>query len=105
MKKDSSVAITGCLIQLATLSVSVLWNGYVLSILWGWFIVPTFEARPLAVLPAIGMAFVVRYLTHQYDSYTDESKSLNERASIAIVVALLDPAVALLVGWILHSFM
>jgi hypothetical protein len=105
LKEDNSGAIIGCLGYLAIIPISALWSGYVLSTLWGWFIVPTFKVRPLNVLPAIGVAMVVRYLTQQYDSYTDESKSATERTVIAIGVALLHPTFALFFGWILHSFM
>jgi len=105
MKKDNSGAVIGCLVLFASLPIGALWSGYVLSILWAWFIVPTFETRPLAVLPAIGISLVVRYLTNQYDAYTDETKSTSERAFISLVYTFAHPALALVFGWVLHSFM
>jgi hypothetical protein len=39
--------------------------GWVLSVLWRWFIVPTFHAEPLRVAQAVGLALVVDFLTLQ----------------------------------------
>ena len=36
-------------IVLALTPVSVIWNGYVLSILWGWFFVPALGLPPLSI--------------------------------------------------------
>lgn len=103
MKKDSD-SLIGCFFFLL-LPLGALWNGYVLSVLWGWFIVPTFEIRPLGVLPAIGVAMVVGYLTKQMDTYVDKSKSINERIIQSIVYMALGPAIALVFGWVLRLFM
>lgn len=37
-------------------------SGYVLSVLWGWFIVPTFGLPLLTIPVAIGVMLVVAYL-------------------------------------------
>lgn len=42
-----------------------IFNGYALSILWAWFIAPTFHLPELSVTQAIGIAIVVNYLTHR----------------------------------------
>lgn len=103
MRKDHDAAI-GCLLFLISLPLGALWAGYVLSILWGWFIVPTFEARPLAVLPAIGVAMVVGYLTKQ-ESATKDERSTGEKFAYSFAFMFLHPLIALAFGWVLHSFM
>jgi len=45
--------------------VSCLLRGWVLSILWRWFMVPTLGLPALSVPQAIGIALVVGMLTHQ----------------------------------------
>lgn len=106
MKKDDTpAAVISCLLLIISMPIGALWSGYVLSVLWAWFIVPTFEARPLAVLPAIGVAIVVGYLTKQIDRYTDTNKSAAERIAESIGYIFLSPAFALAFGWIVHSFM
>lgn len=43
----------------ALLILSSVLNGWVLSILWGWFLVPTLKLPPLTVVQAIGIAMVI----------------------------------------------
>ena len=47
------------------LILSSLINGWALSLLWGWFIVPVFSAPALTLGQAIGIAMVVSFLTYQ----------------------------------------
>lgn len=106
MKKEAdSTAVIGCLALLVSWPVLAIWNGYVLSVLWGWFIVTTFEARPLTIPAALGIAAVLGYLTHQVEEYTDKDKSTLERFTQTILVGLFRPAFALAFGWIVYRFM
>lgn len=41
-----------------------IWGGYVLTCLWGWFVVPTFALPPLTLAQAIGVSLIVGYLTN-----------------------------------------
>jgi len=83
------------------LVVSSILKGYVLSILWGWFIVPVFSLPELTVVSAIGIAIVVSYLTHQYNENKGEGKSFDKR----IAIIILRPFFVLLFGWVVHLFM
>ena len=90
----------------ALLVVSSIFNGYVLSVLWGWFIVPVFSLPELTVVPAIGIAIVVSYLTYQYnESDDDDNKSFGEKMAKLIAMAILRPLFVLFLGWIVHLFM
>lgn len=104
MKKDSAATI-GCLALLVSWPVLATWNGYVLSVLWGWFVVTTFEARPLTIPAAIGIAAVVGYLTHQISDYIDKDKSTTQRYTETILLGLMRPAFALVFGWLVYQFM
>lgn len=76
-------------------------NGYALTVLWTWFVVPTFGAPALGLAQAIGLAVVVSYLTHQYSAKSDKKTDWSETAAFIIV----KPAFALLVGWIVKQRM
>ena len=81
-------------------------NGYALSVLWGWFVVPTFGGPTLGVVPAIGIAMVVSYLTHQIpDNNKKEEGDPIEKIIRGIAITILQPLFALLFGWIVHLFM
>lgn len=88
---------------LATLS--CIWRGYVLTVLWSWFMTPTFGLPALAVAPAIGLALVVSSLTYQFDAANDQDGDFTSRISKAVGQVLLVPAMALGFGWIVRLFM
>lgn len=89
---------------LALLAGSSMWKGYVLTVLWGWFIVPTFDLPTLALAPAIGISMTVSYLTYQYDS-SKKSEDAENPFVRAVSYSLLMPALVLGVGWIVQKFM
>lgn len=104
-RENRTDVAVGCLILLITVPLGAVWSGYVLSVLWSWFIVTTFEARPLSIPAAIGMALVAHYLTHQIDRYTDKSKSQLERIIESTGYIVLQPLFALVIGWIVYQFL
>ena len=86
-------------------AVSWLLRGYVLSILWRWFMVPTLGLPALSIPQAIGIALVVGMLTHQSHHYPENK---DEKTSTKVVRSLgpfVAPFATLLVGWIVHQFM
>ncbi len=91
------------LFLLLLMPASLMWSGYVLSCLWGWFIVPTFGLPPLAVAPAIGVALVVSFMAHQRQLGDDDTPATT-RAANAIAYAIAAPAVSLLVGWLVNRW-
>jgi hypothetical protein len=93
-------AISQLAVLLAVLPLGILWRGYVLTVLWAWFVPPLFaEAPTLTLLPAIGLSLIVGYLTHQAPPRTVDTDRSRETLHL-IVGAVLTPAFALLIGWI-----
>ena len=103
----TALAILGGIVGVAVLMVaSSIFNGYALSVLWGWFVVPTFGVPVLGIVPAIGIAMVVSYLTHQIDTHKKEEKrSFGKTIAHSTVFAILKPSLALFFGWVVHLFM
>lgn len=100
------LAVFGGIVGIGLLMVfSSIFNGYALSVLWGWFIVPTFGAPALGIVPAIGVAMVVNYLTYQTHNCKKEKKSFGEQLAEGTMMAILKPSLALFFGWIVHLFM
>jgi hypothetical protein len=103
--------MTPALISLLVLTTAIafavagyLWKGYVLSILWGWFIVPFFGLAPLTVPMAIGVVLIASFLTSRYLHIEDERRPSEKLASVA-GHEFLYPAVVLGVGWIVLQFL
>lgn len=92
-------------LTIVTVVLSTLWRGYVFSKLWLWFIVATFSACPLSIAQSIGLSSVVSFLTYQYDSYDDKSKSSAEKIGTGVAIALLMPALALFFGWVVKGYL
>lgn len=81
-----------------------IWSGYVLSILWKWFLVPTFTLPQLSIPTAIGVTLVVSYLTF-HDLHEPEDKaSLDVKLVRSLIIAFFRPAIALLFGWVVNQF-
>ena len=89
---------------IVTMVVSCLWSGYVLSVLWRWFMVPGLGLPSLSVGYAIGVAMVISYLTRQ-DIPEKEGESWQEKLVRGVAVAALKPAIALLFGWTVTLFL
>ena len=84
---------------LALLVLSAIWTGFVFSVIWGWFIVPTFHLPPLSIGLAIGIGLVVRMLTYQAPQ--EEKK---EDFGHSIAFAAIYPLLTLGLGFLVHLF-
>jgi len=90
------------------LAVSALINGFVLTCLWSWFIVPTFGLAELSLTQAIGLGLIVGFLTHRRTKKLhsrDEKKSITDDAASLFVEILISPFIVLFFGWVVTKFM
>lgn len=89
----------------ALLAAGVFLQAYVVSVLWGWFMVTTFGLVPLSLPAAYGLALVVYAVAPKvYDTKKDE-RSETEKALYAIATVVFAPLFFLFVGYIVHLFM
>lgn len=110
---NDDTLVVGCVVSILTLlliPVSYAINGWALSILWGWFILPLIEGAPtLGIAQAIGVAMVVGFLTHQVQhKQCHDDRSLSEKTTdlLAHVFGwLFGPLVTLGIGWIVIQFL
>lgn len=97
----------GCILSLISIAISpaaIVWKGYVLTILWAWFIVPIFGLAAITIPQAIGLALIILFVTPTPSS----SKSKDEfstRVALAIFLPFMLPAFVLLIGWIVNHWM
>jgi len=84
---------------------SVTYSGYVLSVLWEWFVVPVFNIQPISIALATGLALIVGYLTnHDSSNSEDTSSDFGEALSRFAGKAIAKPSMALLFGWMVTWF-
>lgn len=74
-------------------------RGYVLSIMWGWFVVPIFNLPSLGIAQSIGIAMVIAMLTHQYIPTKDKD---NWQPWFNVLIG---PWLALGAAWIVKGYM
>jgi len=84
---------------LAVCTVGIIWRGYVLSIVWAWFMVGTFGLPALSVAQAIGVALVGSALTHRYVPST-KGGSLEPIADMVFA-----PLLILAAAWVVRGFL
>ena len=83
------------------LALSTMWSGFILSILWGWFIVPIFGLPTLSVTAAIGVALTFGYFIRGLaTAHVDK-----EKTGELIISAFTTSLIFLFIGWIVKSFM
>lgn len=92
----------------AMLALSVAWSGYALSILWGWFMVPTLSLPAISIPAAIGLSLVAHLVSHQDQSRLAKEPATGSwwmNAAGQWATILLIPAVSLLIGWIVKGYL
>ena len=79
----------------------MIYDAFILTLLWRWYTVPTFGWRPLSTAEAFGVVLVLNYIVHKRGRDGDSSW---ESIFSAIVYALLYPAALLLIGFLLKGW-
>lgn len=75
-------------------------EGFVLSNLWDWFIVPL-GVRPISILHAIGICVLLDFITYHYYDYR-KSEEIGIISSLTYII--IRPLIALIVGFSLKCF-
>lgn len=79
---------------------SVLINGYVLSILWVWFLVPL-GLPAISIAHSIGIAMIASWLTYQDDASKQDEKGSGLRLFLLLIVR---PLLTLGIGYVAKQF-
>lgn len=74
-------------------------NAWVITKLWGWYVVPAFGLQPLRMIYAFGLSVLAGMFRTGY--YGED----NRAPTLKIAAALSIPVAALLLGWIGTFFM
>lgn len=100
-------AVLGAVLGIpALIALSAMWRGYVLSIIWGWFLVPYLHAPPITVPVAIGISLIVGALTnHRTGRELEKEESAGAAFVRSLLAITLTPATVLLMAWIVTKFL
>lgn len=98
-----SVLIYSCII-IPIFTLSSILNGYVLSVLWGWFMVPIFHLPSLSLAQAIGVSIVVGMLTRKTAANGNKDEDMKKLFKELVIESLLYPVLVLAIGAVVHQF-
>lgn len=96
--------VTGFIGSVVILATGSIVNGFTLSILWGWFLVPALGIPPINIPQAIGIALVVLYLVRGAKASDLENSDTPPAWKIFLAV-LAWSTVCLGIGWIVQLFL
>jgi hypothetical protein len=99
------LALFGGLILVVSLYVGgVILNGWAVSVLWSWFIVPTFGLPLLTIPKAIGLVVIINYFFVKASDIKPQKRDWKEIGK-QVLYMILKPAVVLSVAYIVTRFM
>lgn len=79
-------------------------QGWVLTVLWSWFVVPTFGLPELSIAVAIGLSLIVGMFKGYSTTRKSEDLETSEKVG-QVIVMIFGPFFVLFLGWIVHLFM
>jgi hypothetical protein len=94
-EEESDVPLWAALLGLVMVLPLGLWNGFFLSIMWGWFLVPL-GVPSIGVAHAWGLAMLLSLLTFKLKQ---DNSTLHELLA-GIIYGIIFPPIALFFGWI-----
>lgn len=105
-KESGSSVCLALLLSILCLPASVIWSAYVMTVLWGWFVTPTYGLPCPGLVPVAGLTLLLHMLCggtrfrkpDEYDSHL-------ERTGALMAWSAFTPAFFLLVGYVLTKFM
>ena len=92
--------VSGCLMAIVILAASTLFKGWIVQVLWGWFIAPL-GLMELTLWHAIGISLIASVLTHK--AFTPEGPVEVTWKKIGTVMVTW--GLCLGVGFVIHQFM
>ena len=99
----------GCLFLIASVFLAIPINGYVIAVLWGWFIIPIFNVRAIGITEAVGLSIFVSSVSPMKPTpptlAQKESGEDDYAAGIWRLAAnvFLVPGLTLVLAWIWHT--
>jgi len=107
MKKDD-MTVLGCLGLIAlfviVIPASIIMKGWVLSIMWQWFVVPFFHLPELTIAYAVGISMVISLFKDKSSVSQNNEKSLSAKIISAFICTFILPLLSLGFGWIVLQF-
>ena len=105
--RESNEKIAWGLLAICLAPAAVFAQGLAFSVLWRWFVVPTFHVAEIGVANAFGLALLCRLATHQWSDCAkrDTSEDLPSQNFFDGLGQVLAPLFGLAIGYVVSRFM
>lgn len=80
---------------------AIIARAWVMTVIWGWFVVPAFHMPELTIATALGLTILVGMFTHHLQDKKEEKADIAQ----SIIKAFLQPLITLMFAWIVTWFM
>ena len=109
-KNDDVVTWFGCLgiilFAIASVFFGAVASGWVLSIVWAWFVMPLFPLVPILTIPqAIGFSLVTGMLAGSSSQTDNKERTTGEAIVHLLAIAFGRPIMILVIAYIIKSFL
>ena len=98
---EGETTALSCIGMLVLIPVSVVLDGWALSVVWNWFAAPYLHTPGLAVVPAIGVRLVASLLQR----YNAADYDIKDKWYVAYLRGVAIPLLAVGMGWVLRLFL
>jgi hypothetical protein len=108
MKDNKAFSCIGILfVMFLVIVISTVLSGFVIQIMWGWFVTPLFGILPPTVAQAIGLSLFVGLFraVENRGQGTDDGTPKTEKILTGIFVAVVNPLVYLALGYVIALFL
>lgn len=101
---DKPWTIAGCFTMIVFTIIGYLMSGWVLTVLWGWFITPVFTLPTLSLPCALGLSLIVNFLIHHPTNWKEIEQRGRAEVIKEVVLPFFRAGIALGLGWIILQF-
>lgn len=105
LHEDDSVDLIISIIFIILIIPMIILNGFVISTLWDWFVVPIFGFQSLTIPQALGLGLISTYLTGNITDYAKRSEDNPKDNLVYMLGIYFRPAIFLFMGWVCTWFM
>ncbi len=98
----TAAVFLGCAFLIVLLIYVPIVNAFVLTKLWAWFIVKTFNLPQISKSVAYGISLIVTLLTVNLSALS-QNKTADDNSQNVFYTIILSPWMILLAGWVVYS--
>lgn len=99
-RAESNKLLTALAVVATQIFVGIPLRGWVITVLWGWFIVSTFGLPQLTLGQAGGLSLTLCFLRPAYYPTKDGDEALSQMLHQTFISIVVEPVLVIFAGWL-----